>query len=380
MPKSLRKSRRRTRKRKSRRRTRKRKSRRRTRKRKSRRRTRKRNSRSRTRKRKSRSRTRKRKSRNYYRYRGGFRRAPEPLPIFTPINNRQFRDAIEVFNLLGQKIYEEDDIRNMTGETINRALTELINENVVSREKAIEIVRKSVELERSGVSIKSILNIENYVTTNVTDMRGLFRNKLSFNRNIGQWDVSNVIQMGSMFRGATSFNQDISGWDTSKVGDMDRMFMGAISFNQNIGSWNLSGVGRDGYGGTESMFEGATSFNGNIENWESLGKTFGNVRSARRMFKGATSFNRNISNWDVSKLTDMNSMFEGAAMFDQNLSGWDVQNVGEFYIKCFDGSAMEGQLDKYPRFIPRRPDPAPRDLLGEFARRRVQQRPNDRPN
>ena len=54
-------------------------------------------------------------------------------------------------------------------------------------------------------------------TTRVTNMGTLFKDKLTFNINISNWDVSNVISFGEMFRGAQAFNQDIGSWDFSKV-------------------------------------------------------------------------------------------------------------------------------------------------------------------
>ena len=67
-------------------------------------------------------------------------------------------------------------------------------------------------------------NNVNLCTTLVTSMSNLFRNKTSFNSNIGFWDTSNVTNMSKMFELATSFNQDIGGWNTSNVTDMSEMF------------------------------------------------------------------------------------------------------------------------------------------------------------
>jgi hypothetical protein len=42
-----------------------------------------------------------------------------------------------------------------------------------------------------------------------------FKDAVSFNQPIGEWDVSGVGDFGGMFNGATSFDQDISSWDFS---------------------------------------------------------------------------------------------------------------------------------------------------------------------
>jgi hypothetical protein len=49
--------------------------------------------------------------------------------------------------------------------------------------------------------------------SNVTNMRYMFSNALSFNQAIGNWNVSEVRNMNGMFKDALSFEQDISMWD-----------------------------------------------------------------------------------------------------------------------------------------------------------------------
>ena len=63
-------------------------------------------------------------------------------------------------------------------------------------------------------------NVENVVTTNITNMKGLFYGLTSFNQNIESWDVSNVTNMVGMFQDARSFNQDIGSWNVSNVNGM----------------------------------------------------------------------------------------------------------------------------------------------------------------
>jgi surface protein len=106
------------------------------------------------------------------------------------------------------------------------------------------------------------MNIGNWDTSKVTDMRFMFNTAISFNQGISSWDTSNVTNMQHMFDTATTFNQDIGGWDTSNVTNMISMFDNATSFNKYIGGWDTSIVNRMG-----SMFQGATSFNQDISNW-----------------------------------------------------------------------------------------------------------------
>ena len=60
-------------------------------------------------------------------------------------------------------------------------------------------------------------NVENVVTTNITNMKGLFNGLTSFNQNIKSWDVSNVTDMAGMFGRVTYFTKNIGSWDVSNV-------------------------------------------------------------------------------------------------------------------------------------------------------------------
>ncbi len=122
-------------------------------------------------------------------------------------------------------------------------------------------------------------------TSQITDMRDMFRDATSFNQDISNWDVSNVTTMRDMFRNATSFNQDLSNWNVSNVTTMQGMFSVAKSFNQDISNWDVS-----------------------------------NVTTMWRMFSSTKSFNQDISSWDVSNVTNMRALFERATSFNQDIS------------------------------------------------------------
>jgi len=167
------------------------------------------------------------------------------------------------------------------------------------------------------LSYEQIEGLEYWDTSSVEDMGGMFLGIESFNSNISNWDTSSVIDMSFMFKNAIVFNQDISEWDTSAVTDMTYMFQNAIVFNQEINVWNTSNVTS-----MMGMFSGARAFNKYIGDWD-----VSNVTDMVSMFSAATSFNQDIQNWDTSSVNDMAGMFQNAIVFNQDISIWDVSSV-----------------------------------------------------
>ena len=107
------------------------------------------------------------------------------------------------------------------------------------------------ELERQGPDAD--LNFID--TSEITDMSRLFSLLLETDKKpryvqIDEWDTSNVTNMMEMFYGCDKFNCDLSNWDTSNVTDMSKMFYGCRCFTFNLSKWNVSKVKRH-----ENMFE-----------------------------------------------------------------------------------------------------------------------------
>ena len=104
-----------------------------------------------------------------------------------------------------------------------------------NNERIREAVEEWCKDERSA--LKKYGHINDWNTSEVTDMSNLFLYKSNFNSPIGNWDVSNVINMDSMFYCAHDFNQNIGSWDVSNVNNMDDMFKDAFRFDQDISKW-----------------------------------------------------------------------------------------------------------------------------------------------
>ncbi|WP_415275121.1 BspA family leucine-rich repeat surface protein [Candidatus Pelagibacter sp. Uisw_116] len=166
--------------------------------------------------------------------------------------------------------------------------------------------------------------------SHMTNLRGAFHNKTSFNQDISSWDTGSARNMSNMFYNNDLFNQDISGWDTSSVTNISYMFNDATAFNGDISSWDTSSVTNISY-----MFSGATAFNGDISSWDTS-----SMMNMSYMFNGATAFNQNISGWDTSSATTFRYMFRSASSFNQDIFSWDTSSVTTFVKMFWNATAM----------------------------------------
>jgi len=172
-----------------------------------------------------------------------------------------------------------------------------------------DIVNLYLDSSSQALVIKGQGEINTWDTSNVTNMKGLFENKYTFNLNIGSWNTSSVKNMDHMFSQANMFNQDIGRWNTSKVNNMYAMFFHANAFNQNIGSWDTSNVTY-----MRSLFNHATLFNQPIGSWNTS-----SVKNMNYMFQETTAFNQNISTWDTSSVIECGNMFLDAVISTTNM-------------------------------------------------------------
>jgi surface protein len=159
----------------------------------------------------------------------------------------------------------------------------------------------------------------NWDTSLVDDMSYTFKDKTTFNANIGGWDTSKVTSMSSMFYQASAFNRPIGGWNTEKVTNMFGMFYKAFAFNNYIGDWNTS-----------------------------------QVRDMQRMFWHTNNFNQDIGSWNTEKVIDMRFMFYYARSFNQDIGGWNTANVpggwgsgGGMYKMFFIASAFNHDISSW---------------------------------
>jgi surface protein len=181
----------------------------------------------------------------------------------------------------------------------------------------------------NNLSLSSTIDLPTIIGT----VSNLFANCSSFtsSNRINEWNTSNVTDMSYMFSNANSFNQAIGNWNTSNVTNMSGMFQGNYhTFNQNIGSWNVSKVTNMSY-----MFYFCSNYNQPLNGW-----TVSSVTTMSNMFYYNFNFNQPIGNWDVSNVTDMTSMFWGSPFSNggsASISNWNVSNVTSMYAMFFNG-------------------------------------------
>ncbi len=177
-------------------------------------------------------------------------------------------------------------------------------------------------------------SITNWDVSRVTNMRGLFMLRNTFNEPL-MWNVSNVTNMSMMFFGCSKFDKDIGKWDVSKVMDMSGMFFGCSNFNQDIGKWEVSEVTN-----MFRMFENC-NFNQDIGNWD-----VSEVMDMSGMFENC-NFIHDIGNWKVSKVTNMSNMFKNCRVFDKDIGKWDVSEVTNMSGMFFGCSNFNQDIGKW---------------------------------
>jgi hypothetical protein len=118
-------------------------------------------------------------------------------------------------------------------------------------------------------------SVSGWDTSNVTNIAQMFRCANNFNQDIWYWDMSNVTSVHEMLSWYTcnsywppySFNNwwsdSINNWNTSNITNMWALFHWNRVFNQPINNWNTSKVTT-----IQRMFNWATSFNQDLSWWD----------------------------------------------------------------------------------------------------------------
>ena len=166
--------------------------------------------------------------------------------------------------------------------------------------------------------IKEIIFPENFDTSNVTNMYGMFAAQKKLKTpDVSNWNTSNVTDMSGMFVQATNANPDVSNWNTSKVTKMASMFAYATNANPDVSKWDTSNVTN-----MEGMFGYATKANPDVSKWDTS-----KVTNMSYMFNNATNANPDVSNWNMSKVEDISNMFDESGIIELDLRKWDPYSI-----------------------------------------------------
>ncbi len=209
-------------------------------------------------------------------------------------------------NHYNMAIEEIESWGNLNLVSLSGALSHTMDTLTVPNELPSTVTDLSYLLYHSTVS--EVINMQNWNTSNVTDMSYMFSVATEFNQDIGGWNTSNVENMEGMFNSAESFNQYIGDWDTSSVENMKSMFNNAKSFDRYIGDWDTSNVNN-----MEAMFSSAETFNQDIGGWDVT--SVPNIANMARMFNNAKNFWQDLSRWCVEKIPDEPAFFNTGAGF-----------------------------------------------------------------
>ena len=185
----------------------------------------------------------------------------------------------------------------------------------------------------SNTHARSITGLDYLNTSQVTNMRYMFRNSVSLPaldlRNFNTQKVTNMSYMFSGCNGLKSVN--LSTFDTSKVTNMSHMFDGC----NNLSSIDMSCINACNATNMNSMFSGCKTLTSLYLNDFITNK----VTDMSSMFagcKGLTSLY--LRNFDTSKVTNMNSMFKGCTGISSlDMSGLNtslVTDMSHMFADC----------------------------------------------
>ena len=176
-----------------------------------------------------------------------------------------------------------------------------------------------------GSCTKLNTGLENWNTTNVTDMTGAFISCPAFNADLSSWDVSNVTTMYRMFENDNNFNRSLNTWNTASLVNSVNMFYAANKYNQPMTGWDMSGVTN-----MNNMFYAATAFAGNVSTWQLT-----SLQNAVAAFMLCSNFNSSVDGWNTTDaLVNCRQFFRACVKFNSTFSTWNTSKVTDFFEFC----------------------------------------------
>ncbi len=265
----------------------------------------------------------------------------------------QYCNSLKNINLIGINTSSVTDIGGMFSGCSSLKELDLSNFNTSS-------ARSIGDMFRDCINLKEIKGIENFDTSNVTNMCATFYNCKSLTSlDLTRWDARKVTTIGTwnggmftfcsslksinfgknftlenvtdfynnsngLFRGCSSLEYlDISMFKTIKVTNMSNMFNGCTNLKEIKGleKFDTSSVTR-----MDGMFYGCSSLTSlDLSNFNTS-----QVENMGSMLRGCTSLKeiKGLENFDTSKVTNMNGLFSDDSNLEYlDLSKWNTKSV-----------------------------------------------------
>ena len=162
-------------------------------------------------------------------------------------------------------------------------------------------------------NVTTIEHLENFDTSNVTDMSGMFYGLTKLKQaDLGKLDTSNVENMSSMFKNTAFENFNLANWDVKNVNNVFNMFNGTPAKSIDVSGWQV-----DSLDSVNMLFSGLSNLTS-----VKMFKDFKNISNTTYLFMGTPIENIDTSDWNMSNVKNMFGMF---AMMP-NLSTVDASN------------------------------------------------------
>ena len=196
----------------------------------------------------------------------------------------------------------------------NKSSTEPVTSSVCTYINDKPVVYASFMFQNSKASS---IDLSNFNTSNIINMRGMFYNASTTSINLEKMDTSNVVSMDYMFFGSQATSLDLSEINTSKVSNMRGMFFGSQATSLDLSNFNTSNVSDMYY-----MFNESTATCIDLSSFNTS-----KVTGMAYMFNSSKVSIIDLSSFNTSKVTRMGYMFSNAQAKILNLSNFDTSNV-----------------------------------------------------
>ena len=199
---------------------------------------------------------------------------------------------------------------------------------------------KNFDTKFCGCESLTSLDLSNFNTENVTNMRNMFSVCVKLKElNLEKFNTNKVTDMSNMFCGCDSLTSlNLSNFNTKKVEHMESMFFGCKSLT----SLNLPNFNTENVTNMEDMF--CRCSNLKKLNLSKFNTKY--VNNMKCMFYGCSSLTSlNLSNFNTNNVENMESMFERCSKLEKldiaNFNTKNVKNMNNIFREVKDNLTIK---------------------------------------